>query len=149
MKKEKNLELIKMALKEYLSIDISDKYKTYSKDSNKKVIDEIIKNEKDNEIIMFILNLTLGDFIDIFLKKKELKDFKKIDEEKAKLIMENFARPYALLDKTVLNENDNKYISHYLYIFYNYERWFFIKKQRKSHKKKKLSINKEENEKLK
>ena len=148
--KEKNLEFLNMPLKDYLSIDISKQFKTYSKKSNKKVIDELIKNEKDNEIIMFILNdLTLRDFIDIFLYKKELKDFKKIDEEKANLIMKVFKRVDTLIEEIDLNENENNYKSNYLYIFYNYERWFFIKKQRKSHKKKKLSKNKEENEKLK
>ena len=126
-----------MPLKDYLSIDISEKYKTYSKNSNKKVIDEILKNEKNNEIIMFILNdLTLGDYIDIFLYKKELKDFEKIDEEKANKIMKVFTRVDALIEGFDQTKNENNYYSNYFYIFYNYERWFFIKIDRKERKKK-------------
>ena len=118
-----------MPLKDYLSIDISDKFTTYSKNSNKKVIEEIMKNEKDNEIIMFILNdLTLGDYIDIFLYKKELKDFGKIDEEKANKIMKAFKRVDSLIEEIDPKENDNYYYSNYFYIFYNFERWYFIKK---------------------
>ena len=136
-KKERNLEFLKMPLKDYLSIDISEKYKTYSKNSNKKVIDEILKNEKDNEIIMFILNdLTLGDYIDIFLCKKELKDFGNIGEDKINSIMEKFKRVDALIEGLDQKKNENNYYSNYFYIFYNYERWFFIKIDRKERKKK-------------
>ena len=57
--KENNLKFLKMALKDFLSTDISNKLKTYSKDSNKKVIDKIVKEENDN-ILNFVLNdLTL------------------------------------------------------------------------------------------
>ena len=141
-KKEINLEFLKMALKDYLSIDISDKFKTYSKDSNKKVINEIIKNEKNNEIIMFLLNnMTLGDFMDIFLYKKELRDFGKISEEKIDLIMKRFKRVDALLEEINKKEEKNNYYSKYFYIFYNYERYFFIKLARQ--KKEKKLMNKE------
>ena len=81
-KREKNLNFLKLPLKNFLSFEISPKFSTYSRDTNKKVIDEIIKNENNNEIIMFILNdLTLGNFIDVFLYKKELKDFGNLDKE--------------------------------------------------------------------
>ena len=135
-KKERNLEFLKMPLKDYLSIDITDKFKTYPKNSNKKVIDEILKNEKDNEKIMFILNdLTLGDYIDIFLYKKELKDFGKISEDKINSIMGKFKRVDKLLKEIKAKENDN-YYSKFFYIFYNFERWFFIKIDRQKKEKK-------------
>ena len=125
-----------MPLKDYLSIDITDKFKTYPKNSNKKVIDEILKNEKDNEKIMFILNdLTLGDYIDIFLYKKELKDFGKISEDKINSIMGKFKRVDKLLKEIKAKENDN-YYSKFFYIFYNFERWFFIKIDRQKKEKK-------------
>ena len=84
---------------------------------------------------MFILNkLTLGDFIDIFLYKKELRNFGKINEEKIILIMKEFKRVDALFKeiesvkaKKKEKEKENDDYSNYFYIFYNYERWFFIK----------------------
>ena len=145
--KNKNLEYIKKThLKDYLSKDISPKLKCYPVDFNKKAIEEIIKNEKDNEIIMFILNnLTLGDYIDLFLYKKELKDFGKIDEDKINQIKRIFIgvdilfekkdslknnKIYKLVSKFAELMNDKKYISKFFYIFYNYERFLFIKQSR-------------------
>ena len=99
-KREKNLNFLKLPLKDFLSIDISPKFSTYSRDSNKKVISEIIKNEKDNEIILFIFNnLTLGNYLDIFLYKKELKDFGKLDKENIDKIMDKFIRIDNLLEE--------------------------------------------------
>ena len=145
--KKKNLEFLNMPLKDYLSIDISDKFRTYSKESNKNVIDEIIKNEKGNEIIMFILNdLTLRDYIDIFLYKKQLKDFGKLDETKINLIMNKFIRVDKLIEEINPKENEKDYYSKFLYIFYNFERWFFIKIQRQ--KKEKKVIEDKEKEKI-
>ena len=69
-KREINLAFLKMRLKEFLSIEISPKFSTYDCFSNKTIINEIIKNEQDNEILMFILNdLTLEDYIDILVKR--------------------------------------------------------------------------------
>ncbi len=45
--KEINLRFLKMPLKDFLSINISTKLSTYSKDSNKRIIEEILKNEDD------------------------------------------------------------------------------------------------------
>ena len=73
-KKERNLEFLNMTLKEFLSLEISPKFKTFSPYSNRNVINEIIENEKENEIIMFVLsNLTLRDYLDIFIYKKRVK----------------------------------------------------------------------------
>ena len=130
-KREKNLNFLKLPLKDFLSIDISPKFSTYSRDSNKKVISEIIKNEKDNEIILFILNdLTLGNYLDIFLYKKELKDFGKLDKENIDKIMDKFIRIDNLLEEIYKLNYENNYFSIFISIIYNSERWFFIKQER-------------------
>ena len=130
-KREKNLNFLKLPLKDFLSIDISPKFSTYSRDSNKKVISEIIKNEKDNEIILFILNdLTLGNYLDIFLYKKELKDFGKLDKENIHKIMDKFIRIDNLLEEIYKLNYENNYFSIFISIIYNIERWFFIKQER-------------------
>ena len=157
-KKDENLNDLYMPIKDILSkINVnSPKKKDYPESDNKIVIDEInynkivideiIKNEKDNKIIMFILNdLTLGNFIDLFLYKKELKDFGKLDEEKINQINNILKRIDVLFEQkdSLKNEkinklvnridilkNDNKYISKFLIILYNYERFLFIKQDR-------------------
>ena len=134
-KREKNLNFLKLPLKDFLSNEISPKFSTYSRDSNKKVINEIIKTEKDNKIISFILNdLTLGNYIDIFLYKKELRDFGKLDKEDIDKIMDKFNRIDYLLNEIGQLNNENNYFSIFISIIYNIERWFFIKKERNKKK---------------
>ena len=136
--KKINLQFLKMPLKVFLSQDISEKYKTLNKNSNKRVIEEILLNENDNEIIKIIFEkLTLGDWIDIFTYKKELKDFGFSDEEKNKFIMDNFIRVENLLEKIYNLHNGDNYFSLFIIILYNYERYFFIKIGRKTKKEKK------------
>ena len=72
VKKEKNLEFFDMKLKDFLSGKISSKYKTLQKDSNKRIIEEILKEENENEIINFVFNLTFRQWLDSFLYKKEI-----------------------------------------------------------------------------
>ena len=58
LKKEQDLEYLKMSLKDFLSKEISSKYTTKKSDFNKKLIENILKNEKDNTIL-FALNMSL------------------------------------------------------------------------------------------
>ena len=135
-KKEKNLEFLKMTLKDFLSLEISPKFKTLPSYSNRNVINEIIKNENENEIIMFVLKgLTLRDYLDIFTYKKELSDFGKLEGEKYKQIMANFTRVDELLTEIDKLNDGNNYFSIFTSLLYNYERWFFIKKERNRNKK--------------
>ena len=127
-KKEINLAFFKMPLKEFLSIEISPKFKTYEKDSNKTIINEIIKNEQDNEILMFILNdLTFEDFIDIFTHKKDLNSFGKLDRNRLNFIKTQFIYVDKLLKEVHEINNENNYFSRFISILYNLKRWFFIK----------------------
>ena len=134
-KKEKNLEYLKMPLKNFLSQDISPKFSTYSVDSNKKIIEKILENEKDNQIIVFIFNLTLGDWYDIFTFKKELSDFGILEQDNINRIMEYFIRVDKLLEEIYKLNNEIDYFTCFISILYNFERWFFIKKERQRKEK--------------
>ena len=127
-KKGKNLEFFGITLKEFLSNDISIKFKTFPKDSNKKIIEEILNKEKDNQIINFIFKLTFRQWLDVFLYKKELNDYINLDKSKIKIIMDKFKRFDELL-KDIYSEPDN-FISCYICCLFNIERWYFIKKER-------------------
>ena len=130
-KKEKNLAFFKMPLKEFLSIEISPKFSTYEKNSNKTIINEIIKNEQDNDILMFILNdLTFEDFIDIYTHKKDLNSFGKLDRNRLNFIKTQFIYVDKLLKEVHEINNENNYFSRFISILYNLKRWFFIKQER-------------------
>ena len=139
--KEINLRFLKMPLKDFLSINISTKLSTYSKDSNKRIIEEILKNE-DDEVIQFILReLTFGDWIEIFIYKKEITDLKNnLTKSQINEIMNNFKRIDYLIEDMDKESKNNKNVCFPIFIIllYNYERWYFIKQGRKKKNNKNL-----------
>ena len=103
-----------MPLKLLLSQNISSKYKAPS-NKNKLIIEDLLKDEKDNEVINYIMNLTFMEWIDMFRNKKEVKingnniKFEGIDD----------------VLNTIRNKNKEKgYFSNFIYLLYGYEKWF-------------------------
>ena len=137
--RKNNLKFLKMPLKDLFSNNISPKYSTKNKNLNKNIINELLTKEKDNEIIMFVLNMTFGDWLDIFIYKKELSELKifNIDNYKIKIISDSFERIDKLLEEIYNLNFGNNYFSFFVYLIYNYERWFFIKQGRKRRNNKK------------
>ena len=78
--KEKKINLLNSTLKKYLSAKISPIYTTYPSNYNKLIIDKILNDEDNKNIFDFIFNdLLIKDWIEIFLYKKDFKDFDKYD----------------------------------------------------------------------
>ena len=119
-----------MTLKEFLSQEISPKYKNKDEETNKDNIDAIlnIKNAFENkEVINQIFNMTLGEWIDIFTMKKQSNiNGSGIDKFLKKLLKDIYKN----------NETNNEvdYFSTFVYCLYNYGRWFDCKKGRKGRK---------------
>ena len=133
IKKDSELSLLDKSLKEVFSQDISSKYSRLQNDSNKTIIERIVIDEKDNDIIMFALNLTLREWIDVFIYKKELKDITKIYNlslEKINQLSSLFDRVDNLLLYIYQKDCNKNYFSHFISLMYNYERWFYIKRGR-------------------
>ena len=134
MKQEFDLKLLDSPLKDILLKDISPKYTNLSPNSNRINIQKILENEKNDETIMFALNLSFRDFIEIFCLKKTMKDIegpKKIDNNELQRLMNNFPRIESLLSD-ISKKNDKAYLSHFIFHLYNYEEWFLTKKGRNS-----------------
>ena len=130
IKKETDLLILDMPLKELFSKNISPKYSTLPSNSNKKIIEKIINEEKDNANIMFALNLTFEEWIDIFTYKKKLNSIQNFDEEKMKGLNDKFYMVDYLIKEMYDKQYDNKYLSYFLSYVYNYKRWFILKKGR-------------------
>jgi len=133
IKRDSELSLLDKSLKEVFSQDISSKYSRLQNDSNKTIIERILTDEKDNDIIMFALNLTLREWIDVFIYKKELKDITKINNlslEKINQLSSLFDRVDNLLLGIFQKDYNKNYLSHFISLMYNDERWFFIKRER-------------------
>lgn len=111
-KKQKNLILLKMNLKDIFYNKISDKYSQKDKNHNFKTIDKILK-ENDVEI-KTILNTSFGDILKIYTLKNEnihFDGFTKIDKD-----IEAFEKLYE--DE----EEKENYIKNYKYYAENFEK---------------------------
>ena len=141
LKREVDLNLLKMPLKHFLSFEISKKYNKLP-NYNKTIIDQILNNQeniniydnKTNKTINFIFDISFEDYIDICIGKKNLDDlmneygFTKdnIDYEKIKSNLNIINE----ISTEVIEKNDATYLSFFLFYLYNYKRWFFLKRER-------------------
>lgn len=125
MKKESNIKFLNMTIKDFLSNKISKKFKTIKEDSNSKIIEDYLL-KLNNEILSFIFNIKLGDWLDVFLYKKEFEDLEKMNEKQIEIIMNSFQRVDKLLIN-IIKRDDADYVSRFIYYMYNFERWFLIK----------------------
>ena len=137
LKKENDIALLNTPLKDFFSFNISPKYKFKDIDNNKELIKKIInmpEKVNDYNTIKFVLDLTFGDWLELFTYKKNVKDLIKSDDLYKNInfrkIEDSLVGINKLLEKKVQNF-DSHYFSHFIFYIYNYERWFYIKKPRK------------------
>jgi len=73
LNRDNELTLFKMKLKDLVSLDISSKYSlSEDKEFNKKNINKILEEGKDNEVLINLLNMRFSDWIDVFTLKKRI-----------------------------------------------------------------------------
>ena len=123
LKKEKEMELFNMKIKDFVSLEISAKscWK-FNKNYNKNIMKKLLEEEKDNEIINSFLNMTFGEWIDIFTLKRKLNDNL------------NFNGLRDALDK--LSKENDEYFTRFIFYLFNYKNAFENKVGRNSKKSK-------------
>ena len=133
LRKDYNLDLLDKTLRDIISMDISSKFSTLGEDSNKVILNRIFdENDLDEEAVQ-IFNLTLRDFIDIVTYKKNIVFM----NEKYNTLINNI-KIDKFLPKIYKNIVDKKIeLAKFVYLIFNYERWFFIKATRKNENNKK------------
>lgn len=132
LKKDSDLNLLNMQLKDIVSKDISSKYTLKDKKWNEIIINKIINSEKNDEKLINLLNMTFNDWIDIFTYKIESEYNKNIN-----LLQQ-------ALDKiNKKNDLNKEYLSKLIFLLYNYKRWFESKKGRNTDEKNGTEQNKE------
>ena len=117
-----DLELLKKPIKDLLSKDISKQYKS-PPDTNKKIIENLLKDEEDNIIIQEVFKITFCEWIYLFRKNKA----KVINGKNIKF--DGIKKLYKEINQK--NPNDKKYISEFKKCLNKYEEWFENKKPRK------------------
>lgn len=130
IKKEKELSLLNLPLKDIFSNKISPKYSTIKSDYNKNMIDLILNDERDNVNIMFAFNLTFGEWIDIFTYKRKLESFENLNEVNIKELEDKFVKVEKLINEIYQKNYNKNYLSYFISYTFNYKRWFIMKKGR-------------------
>ncbi len=151
LNKEIDLKYLNMTLKELVSKEISSKYKIIPSDANKTFIESLINktNEtkeefsEDYDTILFVLNMTFREWLDLFTYKKNINDLK-AQHEQLKYInyekIENNISGLNNLLEELMDNHDEKYFSFFIFYLYNYERWFSIKSGRNRKNKNNIII---------
>ena len=77
--RNKNILWLKNTMKNVFYEDISNKANNTNKNYNRELID-IIYKEKDEEKVIELLNLTVGEFMKLYCSKNKINDMKQLDE---------------------------------------------------------------------
>lgn len=125
-KKNDNLHLLNESLKEIASNGISESFKLFEEEWNKKIIQKINEKKNVNKNLTIILNMTFRNFINVYLGKKELKDFGIVDDIKFEKVEEYFKY---LKDK---KHEKEYYCSKLKEIMYGYEEYYENNKREKA-----------------
>lgn len=137
IKKDLDLKILNTSLKDLFSSEINpkNKNKNISSGYNKIIINKIVGTKietKKYQTLMFAFNLSFGKWLELFTYKTSLEELIKgyvgVDNE---IIKNSFVGVEKLL-KNMLdkNKNDDEFFSLFTFFLYNYERWFFIKRNR-------------------
>ena len=135
--KNVNLSLLKLSIKKFLSQKISAKYRSFNCNdeslyqSNKLLINSLLNDNENRNLFNFIFNdLTVDNFLDIFIYKKEISDFygfNQLNEKEQKILEKSLIRI-----ETVFQEikDESNYFLCFILLIYNYKRYFIIKQSR-------------------
>jgi len=134
--REEKLNLLNLSLKKYFSLNISTKYdkskSKYPSKYNELILEKLLKDEDNKDIFDFILNnLLIKDWLEIFLYKRNMKDFDKynsINKTKRNKIKENLERIDKYINK--IYKNNIIYFHCFVIIAYNLSRFLILKEKR-------------------
>ena len=127
LKKENELALFRMKLKDLLSFNISSKCSlSKDKEFNKKNINRILEEEKDNKVIIDLLNMNFDKWIDVFTLKTSIENVPEFDG------FEKTLKDISEIKDEDSEKKDGKYFSRFIFYLFNYQNYFKNKKGRSS-----------------
>ena len=130
IKKEEDLNLLKITVKDYLSQDISPKHIKSNSDWNKNAINTILNTQKDDEAINFVFNMTIKNWIELFTLKKSIFEFDDLSINGREEIESKIPSLLDLFDEIYEKYEDDIYFTKFVFYLYNYENWFESKRGR-------------------
>ena len=147
IKRKKELNYLKMKLKDLFSLNNTNRISKYRPDYNKEIINYIIGKD---ETIKFVLNLTYNDFIELFLRKKNIEDIRNdFNAESETINYEEIKKnipPFEEFCYEILKKNDVEYTNFIIFFLFNFERALKLKQKRVKRNKKEKRIKVLKNE---
>ena len=118
------LELLNMTFKEYLCNKISTKYVNIPPEYNEQIINQLLLDENNKNIFYFIFEqLKVGDWFNIFIHKKDLKDiyeYNLLNKKQKQIIKKNLVSIGDFLNK--IYTKDETYFQCLVLLIYNFKR---------------------------
>ena len=145
-KKEDNLNILNLNIKEYLSKNISSKYNISNNNYNKLIISSLLEDKQHKDIFRFVFEeLKIENWLEIFTHQNNIESyfnnfsFSEEKEEKELIIKKSIVGIEEYLKKLINLENDDKIYYHcFLILMYNYKNYWTLKEGRTSNKKDKM-----------
>ena len=131
-----DINLLNCTIKDYFSSEISIKYKCFPNNYNELIINYLLNDVNYKNIFNFLFNITIGDWLNIFIYKKEINEltyFNSLKEIDINIIKSNLVRIDEYLKD--IYEKDKNYYHCFMLLIYNFKRYFEFKERRIRKKK--------------
>ena len=115
------LELLNMTVKDYLSNKISLKYVNIPNEYNELIINQLLLDDNNKDIFVFLFNIKIGDFFYVYIYQKDIKEF-------LEFIKNNLVRINDYLNKIV--SKDETYFQCLVMLIYNFRRFLMNQERR-------------------
>lgn len=125
------LELLNMAVKDYLSNKISLKYVNIPNEYNELIINQLLLDDNNKDIFVFLFNIKIGDFFYVYIYQKDIKDFlefNKLNSNHKRIVKNNLVRINDCLNKIV--SKDETYFQCLVMLIYNFRRFLMNQERR-------------------
>ena len=125
------LELLNMPVKDYLSNKISLKYVNIPNEYNELIINQLLLDDNNKDIFVFLFNIKIGDFFYVYIYQKDIKDFlefNKLNSNHKRIVKNNLVRINDCLNKIV--SKDETYFQCLVMLIYNFRRFLMNQERR-------------------
>ena len=125
------LELLNMTVKDYLSNKISLKYVNIPNEYNELIINQLLLDDNNKDIFVFLFNIKIGDFFYVYIYQKDIKDFlefNNLNSNHKRIVKNNLVRINDCLNKIV--SKDETYFQCLVMLIYNFRRFLMNQERR-------------------
>ena len=125
------LELLNMPVKDYLSNKISLKYVNIPNEYNELIINQLLLDDNNKDIFVFLFNIKIGDFFYVYIYQKDIKEFlefNKLNSNHKRIVKNNLVRINDCLNKIV--SKDETYFQCLVMLIYNFRRFLMNQERR-------------------